>query len=113
MDMNVSSVGDMSNPEFHRDRREHGGASQRLDDDKLAELTEDERVEAGLDAYNPDEVPEATDPLPPGVPAYGRGVRDEPEYQEEQAEIRREEDLGELHDPDADDPFPPTRYEDS
>lgn len=103
----------MSNPEFHRDRRQHGGASQRLNDDQLAELTEDERVEAGLDAYNPDEVPQATDPLPPGVPAYGRGVRDEPEYQEEQAEIRREEDLGELRDPDADDPFPPTRYEDS
>ena len=38
----------MSEPEFHRDRREHGGASQRLDDDKLAELAEDERVEAGL-----------------------------------------------------------------
>jgi hypothetical protein len=109
----MSSVSDMSNPEFHRDRRQHGGASQRLDDDKLAELTEDERVEAGLDDYNPDEVPEATDPLPPDVPPYGRGVRDEPEYQAEQAEIRREEDLGELHDPDAEDPFPPTRYEDS
>ena len=27
----------MSEPEFHRDRREHGGASQRLDDDKLAD----------------------------------------------------------------------------
>jgi hypothetical protein len=103
----------MSNPEFHRDRREHGGASQRLDDDRLAEVTEDERVEAGLDDYNPDEVPQATDPLPPGVPAHGRGVRDEPEYQEERAEVGREEDLGELHDPDADDPFPPTRYEDS
>jgi hypothetical protein len=102
----------MSNPEFHRDRREHGGAPQRLDDDQLAEITEDERVEAGLDDYNPDEVPPATEPLPPGVPASGRGVRDEREYQEERAEVRREEALGELHDPDADDPFPPTRYED-
>src|ERR1700722_18384722 len=57
----------MSEPEFHRDRRQHGGAAQRLDDDKLAELTEDERVEAGLDDFNPDEVPAATDPLPDGV----------------------------------------------
>jgi hypothetical protein len=103
----------MSNPEFHRDRREHGGASQRLNDDQLAELTEDERVEAGLDDYNPDEVPPATDPLPPGVSAPDSGIRDEREYQEERAEVRREENLGELHDPDADDPFPPTRYEDS
>ena len=31
--------------EFHRERREHGGASQRLDDDKLAELAEEERAE--------------------------------------------------------------------
>jgi len=103
----------MTNPEFHRDRREHGGAPQRLDDDQLAEVTEDERVEAGLDDYNPDEVPPATDPLPPGVPAYGHGVRDTEQYQEERAEIGREENLGELPDPDADDPFPPTRYEDS
>ena len=36
--------------EFHRRRREHGGAPQRLDDDQLARLTEEERVEAGLDA---------------------------------------------------------------
>ena len=46
---------------FHRDRREHAGASQRLDDDQLARLTEEERVAAGLDAYDPDEVPPATD----------------------------------------------------
>ena len=65
----------MSEPEFHRDRREHGGASQRLDDDKLAELAEDERVEAGLDDYNADEVPPATDPLPPGVPEPPQDVR--------------------------------------
>ena len=33
---------------FHRDRREHGGASQYLDndqDDQLARLTEEERAE--------------------------------------------------------------------
>jgi hypothetical protein len=98
----------MSEPEFHRDRREHGGASQRLDDDKLAELAEDERVEAGLDDYNPDEVPPATDPLPPGVPESQPDVRQGNEYQEERAEIRREEEAGELRDPD---PFPPTRYD--
>ncbi len=44
---------------FHRDRRQHGGASQRLSDDQLARLTEEERVEAGLDDYDPDEVPPA------------------------------------------------------
>jgi hypothetical protein len=98
----------MSEPEFHRDRREHGGAPQRLDDDKLAEITEDERVEAGLDDFNPDEVPPATDPLPPDVPEPRPDVRQSPEYQEERAEVRREEEAGELHDPD---PFPPTRYD--
>lgn len=102
----------MSESQFHRDRREHGGASQRLDDDKLAEMTEDERVEAGLDDYNPDEVPPATDPLPPGVPAPPVDVRQTDEYREERAEIRREEWTGELREPSEDDPFPPTRYED-
>ena len=45
---------------FHRNRREHGGASQYIDndqDEQLARLTEEERVAAGLDAYDPDEVP--------------------------------------------------------
>jgi hypothetical protein len=98
----------MSEPEFHRDRREHGGAAQRLDDDKLAELAEDERVEAGLDDFNPDEVPPATDPMPPGVPEPPRDIREGTEYREERAEVRREEEAGELRDPD---PFPPTRYD--
>jgi hypothetical protein len=44
---------------FHRDRRQHGGAAQRISDDQLARLTEEERVEAGLDDYDPDEVPPA------------------------------------------------------
>jgi hypothetical protein len=101
----------MTDPEFHRDRREHGGAPQRLDDDRLAEITEDERVEAGLDDYNPDEVPPATDPLPPGVPAPRPNVREGNEYRAEQAEIRREEEAGELREPGAEDPFPPTRYD--
>ena len=103
----------MSEPEFHRDRREHGGASQRLDDDKLAELTEDERVEAGLDAYNPDEVPPATDPLPPGVPPEKTDVRQSAGYQDAEAEIQREEAAGELPALDEDHPFPPTRYDNS
>jgi hypothetical protein len=46
---------------FHRDRREHGGAPERLPDDQLAELTEEERVEAGLEDYDPDEVPPAAE----------------------------------------------------
>ncbi len=94
--------------QFHRDRREHGGASQRPDDDRLARLTEEERVEAGLDAYDPDEVPSATDvpPLPEDLPPTDQIL-------EEQAEIRREVDKGELRSIDEQHPFPPTRYEDS
>ena len=46
---------------FHRNRREHGGEIDRLDPDQLDRLTEEERVEAGVDAYDPDEVPPATD----------------------------------------------------
>jgi hypothetical protein len=32
-------------------------------------------------------------------------------YREEQAEIRRQEEAGEIHDLTEDDPFPPTRYD--
>jgi hypothetical protein len=42
------------------------------------------------------------------VPEPRPDVRQGNEYQEERAEIRREEEAGELHDPD---PFPPTRYD--
>lgn len=93
--------------EFHRDRRYHGGAPERLDDDRLAELTEDERVEAGLDPFNPDEVPPATDPLPPDVPPPS-DIRTSPEYQDERREVRHQVADGELG---SDDDFPPTRYE--
>ena len=91
--------------EFHRSRREHGGEIDRLNDDQLAELTEEERVDAGLDAFDPDEVPPATDdPVPTDVP-------DSPEYQDARAEIDKEEAEGELKlDKDG---FPPTRYEES
>jgi hypothetical protein len=36
---------------FHRERREHGGASEHLNDDQLARLTEEERKEAGLEDH--------------------------------------------------------------
>ena len=35
---------------FHRNRREHGGEIDRLNPDQLDRLTEEERVEAGVDA---------------------------------------------------------------
>ncbi len=93
--------------QFHRDRREHGGASEHLDDDKLARLTEEERVAAGLDAYDPDEVPPATDTPPQPV-----DITQTDQYREERAEERREYDKGELRvRGERDDPYPPTRYE--
>jgi hypothetical protein len=39
---------------FRRNRRQHGGAAQRLNDDRLERLTEEEREAAGLDP-DPDE----------------------------------------------------------
>jgi hypothetical protein len=92
--------------EFRRDRREHGGAPQHLDDDKLARLTEEERVEAGLDPYDPDEVPPATD-----TPPLSDDVRQTEVYQEERAEVERELEKGELRPIDEEHPFPPTRYD--
>jgi hypothetical protein len=44
-----------------RDRREHGKTPPHLDDDDLERRTEMERVEVGVDDYDPDEVPPATD----------------------------------------------------
>jgi hypothetical protein len=92
--------------EFHRNRREHGGASQRLDDDQLAELAEEERVAAGLDDYDPDEVPPATD-----TPPVPQDIRQTEVYEEERAELRREIEDGEFREPSEKDPFPPTRYD--
>ncbi|MEV4707237.1 hypothetical protein [Actinoplanes sp. NPDC049316] len=46
--------------EGDRDRRFHGGAPAHLDDDELARRTEAERVAAGLEPYDPNEVPPAT-----------------------------------------------------
>ncbi len=91
--------------EFRRRRTEHGGEIDRLDDDQLAELTEEERVDAGLDPYDPDQVPPATDdPVP-------TDVSDSPEYHDARAEIEKEEAEGALRlDKDG---FPPTRYDES
>jgi hypothetical protein len=94
---------------FHRDRREHGGASQYIDDkedEQLARLTEEERVAAGLDAYDPAEVPPATD-----TPPQPEDITLSEDWQEERAEARRQEELGELRPVDEEHPFPPTRYE--
>ena len=91
---------------FRRDRHAHGGSPQRLDDDELARLTEEERVAAGLEPYDPDEVPPATDaPLPP------EDITHTEEWQEERAELLREADKGEIRPVDERHPFPPTRYE--
>ena len=91
--------------EFHRDRREHPGKLERLDDDQLARLAEEERVEAGLDDFDPDEVPPATDAPP--EPDIARSDA----FQEARAEIRREYDKDELLAEGQRDPYPPTRYD--
>jgi hypothetical protein len=92
---------------FHHRRSEHRGEIDRLDEDQLARLTEEERVAAGVGDYDPDEVPPATD-----TPPLTDDVRQTEVYQEERAEVRRQEDKGELHPIDEDHPFPPTRYDD-
>jgi hypothetical protein len=91
---------------FRRDRHEHGGAPPyKIDDDRLARLTEEERVAAGIDAYDPDEVPPATDEPQPF------DVTETDEYQEARAEIRREFDKDELEIEGQRDPFPPSHYD--
>src|SRR5262245_46626822 len=96
---------DQPQEQFHRDRREHGGAPDRLDTDCLARLAEEERVEAGVDDYDPDEVPPATDAPPP------YDVTQSDVYQEARAEIRREYDADELEVEGERDRFPPTHYD--
>jgi hypothetical protein len=41
------------------DRREHGKMPPHPNDDQLARRTEQERVELGIDDYDPDDVPPA------------------------------------------------------
>src|SRR2546425_9396428 len=91
--------------QFHRDRREHGGVPGHLDDDRLARLTEEERVAAGLDDYDPDEVPPATDAPPE------QDIPRSDAYQEARAEIRREYDKDELTVEGERNPYRPTRYD--
>jgi hypothetical protein len=96
---------DQPQEQFHRDRREHGGAPDRVDTDRLARLAEEERVEAGVDDYDPDEIPPATD-VPPRP-----DVTLTEEFQEARAEIRRELDDGELRVRGQRDPYPPSHYD--
>lgn len=92
---------------FRKDRHVHGGLpEQDLDDDALAHEAEDERVEVGLDPFNPEDVPPATD-----TPPLDTDIRDTEEYREERAEIRREEGKDELVVEGEHVPFPPTRYD--
>jgi hypothetical protein len=42
------------------DRHEHGKMPAHPNDDELARRTEQERVELGIDDYDPDDVPPAT-----------------------------------------------------
>ena len=44
-----------------KDRREHGKAPDRIDDDYLRYRTEQERIAAGIEDYDPEHVPPATD----------------------------------------------------
>jgi hypothetical protein len=100
---------DSSQPEepvFHRDRREHGGAPEHLDDDRLAREAEEERVAAGLEDYDPDDVPPATD-----TPPLPSDIRQTDQYAGERAEVRREFDEDELRVRGERDPFPPTHYD--
>jgi hypothetical protein len=96
---------DAEKPSVHRDRREHTGAPGRPDDDALARRTEQERVDAGLEAYDPNEVPPATDVDAPFDPTKAE------DYEEETAVIRRQMSEGELYPFTEKHPFPPTRYE--
>jgi hypothetical protein len=107
--MSTESTGptadDDDGPAVHRDRHEHGGASDRLDDDELARRTERERVDAGLEDYDPEDVPPATD-VDPVV-----DITTTEEYEEAAAEVRREQFDGEIYPLTEKHPFPPSRYE--
>ena len=89
-----------------RDRREHGGAPMHPNDDELALRVERERVEAGLEPYDPQDVPPAADATVPYDP-------DADQTQQDIAEVTsRREAQGENTPLSEDNPFPPTRYAD-
>ena len=94
-------------PAPHRDRREHGGAPARPDDDELELRTERERVEAGIEPYDSADVPPAADAALP------YDIREDPVYQDIEGIAARQEDEGETAPLGKDNPFPPTRYAES
>lgn len=94
-------------PEVTRDRRQHGGMSDRVDDDALAERVEQERVDLGLIDYSPDDVPPATDVDPAPVDVTRTDV-----YRAEVEEIDEQVREGALSSGERPD-FPPTRYPES
>jgi hypothetical protein len=90
-------------PDVNRDRRYHGGASDRPDDDELAERTAEERVDAGLADFAPGDVPAATDdPVPVDI-------RETAEYEEARTEVDAEVREGEMSSGERPD-FPPSSY---
>jgi hypothetical protein len=76
----VIDTGDTGVPA--RDRQAHGKMG-RVDDDVLAHLAEQERVDLGVDDYDPEAVPPATDV------ATDVDITQTAEYQEELTEARR------------------------
>jgi hypothetical protein len=94
-------------PVPHRDRHEHGGGFDRPNDDELALRTERERVEAGLQPYDSDDVPPAADATVP-FDADADPVR-----QDIESVTARQEAEGENVPLSEDNPFPPTRYAES
>jgi hypothetical protein len=92
-------------PVPHRDRHEHGGMSAHPNDEELALRTERERVEAGLEPYDPEDVPPAADATVPVDPT------EDDTFQEIRGMVNRQEFEGEVAPITEEHPFPPTRYE--
>jgi hypothetical protein len=91
-------------PVAPRDRREPGGMPLHPNDDELARRTERERVAAGLEPYDPDDVPPAADAALPYDPDYDRVAQDIAGVTARQESELEHRPLTE------DNPFPPTRY---
>jgi hypothetical protein len=91
-------------PQTPRDRREHGGYAARPNDDELALRTERERVEAGLQPYDSEDVPPAADATLP------YDITETDTYQEIEGVAARQEDELENIPITEEHPFPPTRY---
>ncbi len=102
--MTIDDV-DVPDDPGRRDRREHGGAGARPDDDALAERTASERVSLGVDDYAPDDVPAATEA------DEGPEITDTEQYADELAEVREQREAGQLRVEGDEEPFPPTSYD--